>query len=231
MKPRFRTDKLVIRPNFVASVRFQAKKTMIFSILLLVPLVATNPISEQLAVQEKLSLECAVCQFFGFATAAHTGATRDASITHCTRFSGCKSQLTDCQIVAVLYPALNEVEDKFKNIKVILKEATEKCAHDEKHVVINSNDASVQCTICVLVYDVLLYFNTGIWQSPIIGDFVNALSAACIIINQNFCEVLETTDALGAIVRGIQDSLGSFYDLIAVGGFGCPAYQDLFGKC
>uniref|UniRef100_A0A0K0DRU4 Ornithine decarboxylase n=1 Tax=Angiostrongylus cantonensis TaxID=6313 RepID=A0A0K0DRU4_ANGCA len=37
--------------------------------------------------------------------------------------------------------------------------------------------------------------------------------------------------AMPALLKAIADSMGSFYDLIAVQTMGCPPYQTLFAIC
>lgn len=58
-----------------------------------------------------------------------------------------------------------------------------------------------------------------------------AVEVACAFLSDELCQALLQPDTFGAIVRGLQDSLGGFYDLIAVQGFGCVPYTELFGTC
>ncbi|VDM63934.1 unnamed protein product [Angiostrongylus costaricensis] len=45
------------------------------------------------------------------------------------------------------------------------------------------------------------------------------------------CDALLTSGAMPALLKAFADSMGSFYDLIAVQTMGCPTYQTLFGIC
>ncbi|CAI2349945.1 unnamed protein product [Caenorhabditis sp. 36 PRJEB53466] len=177
------------------------------------------------------AVECAVCQFFGASTAGKTGASRAESIAHCLRFEGCEQQQSDCEIVATLHSEIEKMDGKFGNAKPVIENAVSKCAENPKALVIGEDPSSTQCMLCFLVYDVLKYINYNILENPMLADVKVALESACILLNEDLCQALLQPDSLGAIIRGLQDSLGGFYDLIAVQGFGCPAYNDLFGKC
>ncbi|EGT40031.1 CBN-SPE-15 protein [Caenorhabditis brenneri] len=73
---------------------------------------------------------------------------------------------------------------------------------------------------------------TDILDNPMLLTVKNAIDVACgIILNEELCQALFLPDAFSAIIRGLKDSLGGFYDLIAVQGFGCVPYPELFGAC
>ncbi|CAI5449689.1 unnamed protein product [Caenorhabditis angaria] len=94
-----------------------------------------------------------------------------------------------------------------------------------------SDVSSSTCTMCFLVYDTLKYINYNILDNPMLGEVKQAILSACGFLNQDLCEALFEVDTFGAIIQGLKDSLGGFYDAIAVQGFGCPGYNDLFTKC
>ncbi|VDL87615.1 unnamed protein product [Nippostrongylus brasiliensis] len=94
------------------------------------------------------------------------------------------------------------------------------------------------CTMCFLVYYFFQFMNNGILQLPLLNLIPQVIQLTCIIItNANneitppVCQALVADGAMPALLKAIADSMGSFYDLIAVQSMGCPTYQTLFGTC
>ncbi|VDO23959.1 unnamed protein product [Haemonchus placei] len=83
--------------------------------------------------------------------------------------------------------------------------------------VLAGQPAPALCTLCFLIYYFFQFMNNGTSFSNIsvCFDYTNLL------LLQGFYTLL----------KAIADSMGSFYDLIAVQAMGCPSYQTLFGTC
>uniref|UniRef100_A0A8R1HTZ8 Saposin B-type domain-containing protein n=1 Tax=Caenorhabditis japonica TaxID=281687 RepID=A0A8R1HTZ8_CAEJA len=191
---------------------------------------SAGPLEQPIPIQNKV-LQCAMCKFIGAAaTAGKLVDIRKASTDYCSRFSECDT-LTECEIVSILHREVEKNVASMEHIHAMTKAATEICAADSMALVISKDTSSTQCTLCFLVYDLLKYINYNILLNPMLGSVRTAIENACALINQDICEALLEPDTLNAIIRGLQDSLGSFYDLIAVQGFQCPKLSDLFGQC
>lgn len=196
--------------------------------LAIIELCQANPAPKS---QEASYLQCAVCQFLGASTAVRTGAKREESIAHCLKFDGCEKQLSDCEIVLSIHSEIQNTPEKFQTALETVSSAAKKCSTTPEATVISESASGTQCMLCFLVYDVLKYINYNILENPMLATFQNALAGACAFLNEDLCQALIEPHTLSAIIRGLQDSLGGFYDLIAVQGFGCVPYTDLFGKC
>ncbi|CAO4375986.1 unnamed protein product [Caenorhabditis nigoni] len=181
--------------------------------------------------EDAQKVQCSVCQFLGASVAAKTGATREASVKHCLKFEGCEKQLTDCEIISIVHAEIQKTPEKFQNSLQSVASAAQRCSSEPSAFVISESANNVQCMLCFLVYDVLKYINYNILENPMLGTVKEAIAEACAFLNEDLCQALFQPDTFGAIIRGLQDSLGGFYDLIAVQGFGCVPYTDLFGKC
>ncbi|EFP08988.1 hypothetical protein CRE_22194 [Caenorhabditis remanei] len=136
------------------------------------------------------------------------------------------------QIITVIHSEIQKTPEKFQNSIEFVSRAVGKCSIDSNAPVISEDNMNpAQCMLCFLVYDVLKYINYNILENPMLGGVAEAIDEACAFLNQDLCQALFQPHAFEAIIRGLQDSLGGFYDLIAVQGFGCVSYTDLFGAC
>ncbi|ULT98214.1 hypothetical protein L3Y34_005791 [Caenorhabditis briggsae] len=181
--------------------------------------------------EDAQKVQCSVCQFLGASMAAKTGATREASVAHCLKFEGCEKQLTDCEIISTVHAEIQRTPEKFQNSLQSVSSAAQRCSSEPSALVISESASNVQCMLCFLVYDVLKYINYNILENPMLGTVKAAIAEACAFLNEEMCQALFEPDTFGAIIRGLQNSLGGFYDLIAVQGFGCVPYTQLFGEC
>ncbi|ULT98212.1 hypothetical protein L3Y34_005791 [Caenorhabditis briggsae] len=195
--------------------------------------------------EDAQKVQCSVCQFLGASMAAKTGATREASVAHCLKFEGCEKQLTDCEIISTVHAEIQRTPEKFQNSLQSVSSAAQRCSSEPSALVISESASNVQCMLCFLVYDVLKYINYSnlqpqyqthflipdILENPMLGTVKAAIAEACAFLNEEMCQALFEPDTFGAIIRGLQNSLGGFYDLIAVQGFGCVPYTQLFGEC
>lgn len=199
--------------------------------ILIIAIIGLNNCQAGPTAAKSDNLQCAVCQFLGASTAVRTGGNRAQSVAHCLKFDGCEKQLTDCEIVRTVHSEIQKTPEKFESALEMVSDAANKCSITPEALVISESASSPQCMLCFLVYDVLKYINYNILENPMLGTFKNALEEACPFLNDALCQALFQPDTFGAIIRGFQDSLGGFYNLIAVQGFGCVPYTDLFGKC
>lgn len=181
---------------------------------------------------EAKQLQCTACQFLGASVAARTGANRGEKMAHCRKYDGCQVEMTDCEIIANIHSEIQRTPENFQNSIGFVSSAVSKCSIDSNTSVISEDNMNpAQCMLCFLVYDVLKYINYNILENPMLGSVKEAIAEACAFLNEDLCQALFQPDTFGAIIRGLQDSLGGFYDLIAVQGFGCVSYTDLFGAC
>ncbi|KHJ81548.1 hypothetical protein OESDEN_18765 [Oesophagostomum dentatum] len=109
----------------------------------------------------------------------------------------------------------------------------------EPHMaVLDTKPGPALCTLCFLVYYFFQFMNNAILNMPFLQLVPDVLKFTCLIImdlHQDIpppvCEALLEDGALPALLKAIADSMGSFYDIIAIQGLGCPTYQTLFGVC
>ncbi|VDN28505.1 unnamed protein product [Cylicostephanus goldi] len=159
----------------------------------------------------------------------------------------CK-QLSHCEIVKSLMrvPTRNitsAMKPQFQKVHSFLTEAAQQC-EKEPHTAIlgrsieGDKPSPTLCTLCFLVYYLLQYLNNALLQSPYLEMIPDAIGMTCAIIAgmhedipPPVCDALLADGALYALLKAITDSMGSFYDLIAVQGLACPTYQTLFGVC
>ncbi|CAL2042088.1 unnamed protein product [Caenorhabditis brenneri] len=189
------------------------------------------PNSKIVNLGEDKEIQCVVCQFMGVAMSAKIGKDRTKAVEHCLKYEGCERQRSDCEIIESLHSVLQKSPQHFESSQMIT-EAFEKCSSDSNAVIISEDPSSTQCMLCFLVYDVLKYINYNILDNPMLLTVKNAIGVACsLFLNEDLCKALFLPDAFSAIIRGLKDSLGGFYDLIAVQGFGCVPYPELFGAC
>ncbi|CCD73148.1 Saposin B-type domain-containing protein [Caenorhabditis elegans] len=181
---------------------------------------------------EQLKLQCAACQFLGLAVAEkNVKVPSDNAVAHCLKFEGCAVKMSDCEIIFTLHSEIQKTPENFEKSWNAISTAVEKCSSNFKAMVISEDVSNTQCTLCFLVYDVLKYINYNILENPMLATVKAALGEACPLFNDDLCQALFQPDTFGAIIRGLQDSLGGFYDLIAVQGFQCPTLDQLFVKC
>ncbi|CAJ0600964.1 unnamed protein product [Cylicocyclus nassatus] len=199
-----------------------------------------------------VSPECAACQLFAVALkkkaiSGNSNNTNINPVAHCMKIPQCK-QLTHCEIVISLMrvPTRNitsAIKPQFQKVLSYLHEVADQC-EKEPHATIlggavqGDKPSPTLCTICFLVYNLLQYLNNEIPKLPYVEMIPDALGMTCAIIAgmhedipPPVCDALLADGALSALLKAIADSMGSFYDLIAVRGLACPTYQTLFGVC
>uniref|UniRef100_A0A1I7TQA0 Saposin B-type domain-containing protein n=1 Tax=Caenorhabditis tropicalis TaxID=1561998 RepID=A0A1I7TQA0_9PELO len=204
---------------------------MLFVFFLLIASVACHvvPADPQKSIAISDDIQCAVCQFLAVSVAAKSGSHRN--IAHCLRFNGCEKELEECEIVSILHDEIQKTPEKFVSSREAVAAAHSKCTSNSMALAISEDASATQCMLCFLVYDTLKYINYNILENPMLLTVQNAIEAACAFLNEQLCQALFEPHAFEAIIRGLQDSLGGFYDLIAMQGFGCVDYTKLFGEC
>lgn len=202
----------------------------VISIFLVFGVLYSHSVPHTKNLGEDKELQCVACQFMGVAMSAKIGQDRAKAVDHCLKNEGCEKLRSDCEIIEALHSVLQKSAQHFESSQMI-SEAFEKCSSDSNAVIISEDPSSTQCMLCFLVYDVLKYINYNILDNPMLLTVRTAVEEACILLNEELCQALLLPDTFGAIIRGLKDSLGGFYELIAVQGFGCVPYPELFGAC
>ncbi|CAI4226841.1 unnamed protein product [Auanema sp. JU1783] len=207
-------------------------------------------------IDQELSYECASCQLAAHFVNSQKSksdktdnfVSQKAVTRHCSKLENCGVALTHCQIVTKLasvplvLPGNSSSTNPHKlilenSVQTFLREASNQCVQDPSKAVITSNDQSLKCSLCILIYNFFKYFNTAILENPMLTYVPDAVKLTCFIVTNGLggepavCQAMIEGNGLVDIMRGIQDSLGSFYDLIAVQGMGCYPYQQLFSDC
>ncbi|PIO65454.1 hypothetical protein TELCIR_12873 [Teladorsagia circumcincta] len=132
----------------------------------------------------------------------------------------------------------SNMADRFEKVRSHLQSVVEHCEREPHAEVLAGQPGPALCTMCFLVYYFFQFMNNGILQLPLLNLIPQVIQLTCIIvanINQEItppvCQALLADGAMPALLKAIADSMGSFYDLIAVQAMGCPSYQTLFGTC
>lgn len=190
--------------------------------------------------------ECAACQLFSIAmmrNQVEENTISDVTLPLCSKLPNCDVTLTHCEIVRHLMIAAptnvsSEKHHHFEKIHSHLQSVAEHCERDPHAEVLAGPPGPALCTMCFLVYYFFQFMNNGILQMPLLNLIPQVIQLTCIILsNVNneitppVCQALLADGAMPALLKAIADSMGSFYDLIAVQTMGCPTYQTLFGTC
>ncbi|KAK5967827.1 hypothetical protein GCK32_012369 [Trichostrongylus colubriformis] len=164
-------------------------------------------------------------------------------MSFCSKAPQCTETLTHCEIVKSLmatHPVniSSEMAARFSTIHSHLQSVMERCEKEPHAEVLDGQPGPTLCTMCFLIYYFFQFMNNGILQLPLLNLIPQVIQLTCIIVaNINHeitppvCQALLADGALPALLKAIADSMGSFYDLIAVQGMHCPSYQTLFGTC
>uniref|UniRef100_A0A7I4YH53 Protein Y66H1A.5 n=1 Tax=Haemonchus contortus TaxID=6289 RepID=A0A7I4YH53_HAECO len=188
--------------------------------------------------------ECSACQLISIALSNHDlkNSPQKTPVHFCTKIPYCTKWLTHCEIVKSLMGIqivnISQSDHRFAKVNSQLESLTERCEKEPHAEVLAGQPAPALCTLCFLIYYFFQFMNNGILQLPLLNLIPQVIQLTCIIIaNVNneitppVCQALLADGAMPALLKAIADSMGSFYDLIAVQAMGCPSYQTLFGTC
>ncbi|CAJ0600978.1 unnamed protein product [Cylicocyclus nassatus] len=191
--------------------------------------------------------ECAACQLFTIALEkklnSGDGAFKSPS-SRCTHLPHCQD-LTHCEIVQSLmqvstHNITSALRPQFDKVRSFLDEVARHCEKEPHAAVLDNKPGPALCTLCFLIYYFFQFLNNGILQMPLLQIVPDVIKLTCMVVmNLPFdddktppvCQALLADGALPALLKAIADSMGSFYNLIAVQMMGCPTYQTLFGIC
>ncbi|EYB99422.1 hypothetical protein Y032_0122g1043 [Ancylostoma ceylanicum] len=190
--------------------------------------------------------DCAACQLFAIAMRKNMATGNNVKMNpmgHCSELPHCQAPLTHCQIVTSLMAApvgniSTAVRPQFEKVHAFLEDVVKQCEKDPHAEVLADKPGPALCTMCFLIYYFFQFMNNGILNMPLLQLVPDVIKLTCMIVmNLNHeipppvCEALLADGALPALLKAIADSMGSFYNLIAVQAMGCPTYQTLFGVC
>ncbi|KAJ1366581.1 hypothetical protein KIN20_027271 [Parelaphostrongylus tenuis] len=195
-----------------------------------------------------IPVECAACQLVSIAMTKATNQSEGSSngvnspMEFCAKLSYCQTTLTHCDIVKSLTSAhstniTSGMLPKAKQLHSHLQKLLEHCEREPLAEVLADKPGPALCTICILVYDFFKFLNDDIPKMPFIKRIPTTVAAVCFLItfkehiDPPVCQALLNTGAMPALLQAIADSMGSFYDLIAVQTMGCPSYETLFAIC
>ncbi|ETN81989.1 hypothetical protein NECAME_08248 [Necator americanus] len=189
-----------------------------------------------------VSPECAACQLLTIAVKKSLATGKNLKMIptkRCSDLPECQTSLTECQIVKSLLSApttniTSAMRFSFHKMHNHLQNVVHQCEQEPQAKVLADQPGPAICTLCFLIYYFFQFMNNGILQLPLLQLVPDAIELTCLIVmNLNneitppVCQALLADGALPALLKAIADSMGSFYNLIAVQAFGCPTYQTL----